>query len=158
MPRKLVTEGQLNQWATDNGLSAEDAQARLLDQNTAVINRPTLNRWLHGITGDHDILHDIASKTYGVDSISKMSDEQMLDLVDKLSAEQAAPAAAGIAKAPAAAGPDVAAQLQQSIDALKAKPGEGSIVKTRTGKRVIITKMNPDGIFDYTPAPTVPQK
>ena len=92
LPPKLITQKQLTQWANENGLSVDDAEAQLAaDHNTRVIDRSTLNRTLHAITGDHETLSDIAKSTYRVDSLRKLSDEQMLELADKLSKEQAEP-------------------------------------------------------------------
>jgi hypothetical protein len=92
LPPKLITENQLAQYANENGLSIEDADAALSNQNVRVIDRVSLNRTLHAITGDHETLSDIAKSTYKVDSMKKLSDEQMLELVDTLAKEQAAPA------------------------------------------------------------------
>lgn len=112
LPPKLITEGQLSQWANENGLSIEDAETQLAaDHNVKVIDRTTLNRTLHAITGDHETLSDVAKSTYRVDSLKKLSDEQMLELADRLSKEQAAPAS----------GSDIEKQLQQSLVEARAR-------------------------------------
>lgn len=118
LPPKLITEGQLGQYASDNGLSVDDAEARLTDQNVRVIDRVSLNRTLHAQVGDHETLSDIAKSTYKVDSLKKLSDEQMLELMDTLAKEQAAPAAE--------ADSGLTAQMQESLAQARAKRAAGA--------------------------------
>lgn len=89
--RELMTQGQLEQYAAERGLNVEDA-AQQVEGDFRVVTRGQLNRMLHGIGSglgyDHGMLSDIATNTHGA-GLGKISDEQMLGLINDLSNERA---------------------------------------------------------------------
>ncbi len=135
---KIVSEEGLRQYANDTGLSEDQARQQLESEGHTVLGRSQLNTRLHDIGGElgmgHDQLSDVAKIQFGIGSMTQMSQEDMVQLLDDLNNKRAiAPPVKGKGeltqqfRAEQVSPPrisrlgDFGEQLRQSLEASKAK-------------------------------------
>jgi len=85
---KLMSEEGLTRYARENGITEDLAREHLTADGYFIIGRSKLNRALHGMGSelglDHDALSDVAKESFGVKSMTQMSQESMLELYEHL--------------------------------------------------------------------------
>jgi len=83
-----MSEEGLTRYARENGITEDEARTNLTGDGYAIIGRAKLNRALHGMGSelglDHDALSDVVKQTFGVKSMTQMSQEHMLELYENL--------------------------------------------------------------------------
>jgi hypothetical protein len=93
-PVKLLSEEGLNKYATDNGVSVDEAKQMLSGDGYQILDRQRINRALHGIGFelgmDHDTLSDVAKIQFRVKSMTQLSQEDMLALYENLQNKRSA--------------------------------------------------------------------
>lgn len=86
---KMVTSDAVRQSANSAGISEAEAQRQIAANGYQILNRGELFRMTHGFPGmDHAALQDIARIKYGVDSMAKLTEDQMLELYQDLASKQ----------------------------------------------------------------------
>lgn len=86
---KTITSEDVRAAANSAGISEAEAQAQIARNGYQILNRGELFRMTHGFPGmDHAALQDIARLKYGVNSMAKLTENQMLELYQDLASKQ----------------------------------------------------------------------
>lgn len=127
---RIMTEEAVTKHAADNGVSFDDAKKQLTDDGYSIMGRSQLNRALHAVGSelglDHDAVSAVVRTPYehkGYDSMTQMSQEEMLSELNGLMEKRAV-------KAPLV-------------------PKIGQKVRLSNGQTVIVKKLHPDGTFEF---------
>lgn len=120
---KILTEKQLTDYASENGMSEADAKAALADSGTIVLSRGRINRALHS-HADHEAISQTAKDRFGVESTKDLSDEQLAriyaDFLERKVGTGPQPTKKSLV---AGAEPTLQETLQRSIELAKKKRG-----------------------------------
>jgi len=85
---EIMTEDALAKHATSHDVPLEDARKVVEDAGYKVVGRSYLNRALHGLGNemglDHDAISTKAAQDYGVKSLTQLSQEQLLEMLNDL--------------------------------------------------------------------------
>jgi len=85
---EIMTEDALAKHAASHDVPLEDARKVVEDAGYKVVGRSYLNRALHGLGNemglDHDAISTKAAQDYGVKSLTQLSQEQLLEMLNDL--------------------------------------------------------------------------
>ncbi len=91
---KWMTEDGLREYAADNQMTEDAARTALAESGHKILGRAKLNRAIHALGGelglDHDTIRDTAAMTYGVKSLTQLTQDQMLQMYEHLAEQQSA--------------------------------------------------------------------
>ena len=91
---KWMTEDGLREYAADNQMTEDAARTALAESGHKILGRAKLNRAIHALGNelglDHDTIRDTAAMTYGVKSLTQLTQDQMLQMYEHLAEQQSA--------------------------------------------------------------------
>jgi hypothetical protein len=123
---KWMTEDGLRDYAAENKLTEDAARTALTESGYKIRGRRMLNSAIHALGGelglDHELLRETASITYGVKSLTQLTQDQMLEMYNHLAERQAAAAPLVKKTAPVDA-------LAEKLKVLEGMPGAARYIE-----------------------------